>query len=167
MADERLGYGALYSVDYMRAISEALVCWVGLEWMAVNCAKHYDADFVNRIRKLPVKNPGPSDKQTWTGGVIAREFLNLAQKDVLCPDGRLAKAAQVFKDLVPSRNDLFHASPAASEEDPRIGTLYDLKRSRRITIKDIQDFGDQAAICSSELNFLFYNYLRPDLLAKS
>ncbi len=164
MANERNGHGILYPAEYMRAISEALVCWVGLEWMAVHCALLFDEDFTNRIRKLPVKKPGPMDGRQWTGGVIASAFVELASGDKICPDDRLAKAARRFKELVKTRNRFFHAYPAAGAT-PDVATLYHLEEGRW-ELSQIQNFADEAAICSNELNHLYYHFLRPALVAQ-
>jgi len=141
MAGERLRI----QVDdpYLLALGRALFVFSGLEWNAVWCCDRLVPAYVQTVDEK-------------TAGQIAREFVDAA---ALMPEGalrdRVSLAAETYRRLVRTRNDIMHAqpchAPTGEERLQRRGDLW--------TLKELEDAADAFAACSIELNDLFHHWM--------
>lgn len=151
MAQIRKDTTYMFSQEYKEAIADLFLCWISLEWRLIACAECFDKDFARKI-----------EDGKWPSGIVASNFLDLARLDTICPDQRLLKAGNLFKDMVKRRNHVFHAYPCAGAR-PDVGAISTPDR-KVLSQADIESFADEVAVLHYEFDELLSEYLQPATL---
>lgn len=141
MPDERLRVPI--ETEYALAIGVAVYCFATLEWNAVWCCERIE----------PGSIEGLEDR---TAGRVADTIVKLV-KGINASDEQieLEKAAQSFRSLVATRNNLLHAKPGTAFD----GTQGLFRHGDHWTIDELQGVADAFTRCSLELNEALYGLL--------
>lgn len=136
MKDDRLRISA--DPEYAKALGWATYAFVLLEWDAIWCCERIQPGIIPTFKRR-------------TAGQIADEFIDLAQGNRVpsCPEkDALIKAAQRFKALSGTRNDLMHARPITDKD----GSQRLSRNGTPWTIETINAAADDFTECSGVLN---------------
>lgn len=130
--------------DYTHALGTVAFCFSICEWNVVCCAE--------RI------HPGSLQmfiREELTAGKIAKKFIDLT-RNMPKSEARaeLITAAQVFAELVPLRNSIFHGKPCTGPNgEARLSGI------NVFEIIDLEEAADNFSACGIELNRLLHGFL--------
>jgi hypothetical protein len=143
LTDERLSTPV--APEYLNALGLSMFSFSRLEWQVVWCCELISPGFIGDVGSM-------------TAGQIAKSFQRLAATLLRSPEAEaLGKHADTFATLVGTRNGIAHANPGTQEHT---GAQLLFRRGTAWEIPDLNAASDEFAACASELNRLFYNYLR-------
>lgn len=126
---------------YLKAIGAAVYSFAILEWNAVYCGEKLKPGYLRKVARK-------------TAGCIAKDVTKFAPRIKDSDKRARYRAAVEFTRLVGRRNNLVHANPATIGNEQR---LY--RRGKAWQLCEINELADEFAICSIELNELYYRVL--------
>lgn len=138
--------------DYVLALGTCVYIFSEAEWMAVGCCELLEPGYK---RKASINNKGI---MAWN---TSETLINLAKKQPETEDREaLIKAAENLKTLVSDeRNSLLHAHPVAIDDTATLKNSTE-KNGKVFDLDALQQYADEAAKCSSELNHAYHKYLK-------
>ena len=131
--------------DYLHALGMATFVFARLEWQAVWCCERIKPGFARNVVAKKM-----------TAGKIGKKFKNVV-RSMPRSKGReeLEVAAARFCELVEERNAIMHGKPCTGPNGKQR-----LSRNQIVEIPDLEDVADAFAECGSELNNLYYGFLK-------
>ena len=132
--------------EYLFVLGQCLYCFARLEWDAAWCLEKLRAGFIAErdLRKI-------------TAGTLANRLLaaSLALSDQTVFRYNLLASAERFKELVDTRNKIFHGTPHTDAEgEQRLGA-----HGQTWTPQKIETASDLFTQCSLQLNALLHEHL--------
>ena len=131
--------------DYVDALGRAVYTFVTCEWQVVWCCEQIKPGSLNRIVG-----------EELTAGTIAKRFIDTCRNMPKSKEREeLTRAALRFSELVVKRNKILHGKPCTGPNGEAR-----LSGNGVIEISDLEIAADEFVDCSSELNALFYGFLK-------
>lgn len=122
--------------DYAAALGLALYCFATLEWNAVWCCERMEARSIEALEDR-------------TAGRVADTLIHLSGRLPASADqADLNEAAERFRTLVATRNNLVHAKPGTDQH----GKQALFRHGDQWTEAELADVADQFTACSMRLN---------------
>jgi hypothetical protein len=130
--------------NYTSALGLAVYCFASLEWNAVWCCERMQAGSVESLEER-------------TAGRVADTLLHLAKRLSVSEEQMdLQSAAEDFRFLVGTRNNLVHAKPGTAAD----GEQGLFRHGDQWTVPELEGVADAFATCSLRLNQALHGLLQ-------
>ena len=131
--------------DYVEALGRAAYTFATCEWQVVWCCEQINPGSLARIVG-----------EEMTAGTIAKRFINTCRNMPKSNErDELTSAALRFSELVVERNRILHGKPCTGPNGQAR-----LNGNGVIEINDLENAADAFVDCASQLNALFYGFLK-------